>query len=416
MNSIFEEIRNANLDIEALKAKKNSIKKLALEHRDEFTDVKDVDKQKADIETINKEIETREQNLKTLQDNAKLENEKRSIQKMDIEKNDIETRDEFAKQFKETRKLSIKGEELRSVLLASAGIAKPTLVNGISDPFNTQISILDQVKVIDVTGAGTFKESLLKTHSAATTKSDGTAQDASDPVFGSVTLTPAMIGVTTYVSRELRKTTPLNYMAKVQESALVGLKVKLAQDIVTKIKAAQDDASVDLFQTLNASSANGMLPSTTGVIDAKTLRNIVMNYGGDANVYGNAKLYLNKTDLIAFGDVRGSNEKKSVYEITPDAVNPNTGIIKDGGLSVPYCIVPTLTALSGTAQTSSAIQTMIYGSPLNYELALFGNYEIRVSEDYKFAEGLDTVLGEVMTAGNVIAYNGFEIVTIPSNA
>ena len=153
----------------------------------------------------------------------------------------------------------------------------------------------------------------MKTHSAGTTKVDGTAQDASDPVFGSVTLTPAMIGVTTYVSRELRKTTPLNYMEK---PSIGGLKVKL-EDIVTKIKAAQDDASVDLFQTLNASSANGMLSSTTGVIDAKTLRNIVMNYGGDANVYGNARLYLNKTDLIAFGDARGTNEKKAVYEITP---------------------------------------------------------------------------------------------------
>ena len=399
------------------------------EHRDSLSndeldknieEVEALNTQIADIEArekeINKDIETREQNLKALQESAKKKKKKGVKNNMEIEKNDIETRDEVARQFKEKRTLSVKANEVRSVLLASAGIAKPTLVNGISDPFNTQISILDQVKVIDVTGAGTFKESLLKTHSAGTTKVDGTAQDASDPVFGSVTLTPAMIGVTTYVSRELRKTTPLNYMAKVQESALVGLKVKLAQDIVTKIKAAQDDASVDLFQTLNASSANGMLSSTTGVIDAKTLRNIVMNYGGDANVYGNARLYLNKTDLIAFGDARGTNEKKAVYEITPDAANPNTGIIKDGGLSVPYCIVPTLTALSGTAQTSSAIQTMIYGSALNFELALFGNYEIRVSEDYKFAEGLDTVLGEVMTAGNVIAYNGFEIVTIPSNA
>jgi len=416
MDGIIEEIRNATMEIEALKAKKESIKKLAQEHRDTMTDTKEIEKSQAEIAAVNKDIETRETNLKTLQDNAKKEEEKRSVMHMEMPINGIEVRDDLAKKFKETRTLNVKSEELRSVLLASAGIAKPTIVNGISDPFNTQISILDQVKVIDVTGAGTFKESLLKTHSAATTKTDGIAQDASDPVFGSVTLTPAMIGVTTYVSRELRKTTPLNYMAKVQESALVALKVKLAQDIVTKIKAATDDASAALYQTLTATSTNGMLPSTTGTIDSKTLRNIVMNYGGDANVYGNARLYLNKTDLIAFGDVRGTNEKKAVYEITPDAANPNTGIIKDGGLSVPYCIVPTLTALSGTAQTSSAIQTMIYGSALNFELALFGNYEIRVSEDYKFAEGLDTVLGEVMTAGNVIAYNGFEIVTIPSNA
>lgn len=414
MKEMIEEIRNATMEIEALKAKKESIKKMALEHRDEITDKAEIEKRTAEVKEINDEIEKREKTLQEMQATAKIAEER--SRNMELEKNDFEKRDEIVRKFSEKRTLSVNGAELRSVLLASAGIAKPTLVNGISDPFNTQISIIDQVKVIDVTGAGTFKESLLKTHSTATTKTDGTAQDASDPVFGSVTMTPGLLGVTTYVSRELRKTTPLNYMAKVQESALIALKVKLAQDIVTKIKSATDDASAALYQTLNATSGNGMLPSTTGTIDAKTLRNIVMNYGGDANVYGGATLYLNKTDLIAFGDVRGTNEKKAVYEITPDSANPNTGIIKDGGLSVPYCIVPTLTALSGTAQTSSAIQTMIYGAAMNFELALFGNYEIRVSEDYKFAEGLDTILGEVMTAGSIIAYNGFEIITIPASA
>ena len=72
--------------------------------------------------------------------------EKKGGKKIEIRKNDIETRDEVARQFKEKRTLSVKANEVRSVLLASAGIAKPTLVNGISDPFNTQISILDQVK------------------------------------------------------------------------------------------------------------------------------------------------------------------------------------------------------------------------------------------------------------------------------
>lgn len=40
-------------------------------------------------------------------------------------------------------------------------------------------------------------------------------------------------------------------------------------------------------------------------IDAQTLREIALNYGADDEVAGNAVLFLNKTDLIAFGDVSG---------------------------------------------------------------------------------------------------------------
>lgn len=415
MEKNIEKLRDAFGELDGLKNKKEEIKKKALEHRDTITDA-DIDASKAEIRSINEKIAEKQKEILELQERAIKENKEDRSKNMELEKNKLnETRDAIVKEFSDKKRVSIKPSEVRSVLLASNGIAKPTKVNGIGDPFNTQISILDQVKVIDMTGAGTFKESLLKTHSSATNKSDGTAQSASDPVFGSVTITPELKAVTTYVSKELSKTTPLNYLAKVQESALVALKVKLAQDILTKIKSAQDDDGANLFQTLEADANNGMLSGGNGVINEKTLRNIVMNYGGDANVMGNAVLYLNKADLIAFGDVRGTNEKKAVYEITPDAANPNVGMIKDGGLSVRYCIVPTLTPLSETAQTSTAIQTMVYGSPLNYELALFGDYTIEASKDYKFAEGLISILGEVMVGGNVVAYNGFEIVTIPAS-
>ena len=74
-----------------------------------------------------------------------------------------------------------------------------------------------------------------------------------------------------------------------------------------------------------------------------------------------------------------------------------------------------MTALSGTEQTTTAIQTMIYGSPKNFELALFGDYTIEVSRDYKFAEGLISVLGSVTAGGNVIVPNGFIVVTIPAS-
>ena len=417
MEKNIEKLRDAMAELDGLKNKKEEIKKKALEHRDRITDA-EIDAKKAEVRSINEKIEKKQKEVLELQERAIEENKKedRSKKNMDLEKNKInETREKVLSKFKTEKRISIKPSEVRSTLLASGGIVKPTRVGGITDPFNTQLTILDQVRVDDMTGAGTYKESLLKTYSTASERTDGVAQAESDPVFGSVTITPQLIAVTSYVSKELEKTTPLNYLSKVQESALVALKVKLAQDIVSKIKVAQDDAGADLFQTLEASATNGMLSGGSGAINEKTLRNIVMNYGGDANVMGNAVLYLNKADLIAFGDVRGTNEKKAVYEITPNADNPNIGTIKDGGLTVPYCIIPTLTPLAGTAQTTSAIQTMIYGSPLNYKLSLFGDYTVEASRDENFSKGLISILGEVMVGGNVVAYNGFEIVTIPAS-
>jgi len=417
MDKRTEELRDVNLDIEELKKRKDEIKRKALEHRSTVTPA-EIDGARAEVEKINDKIADLEKRKKEIQ----TQNEKEGAQRtMDNLQNPQEQRDQIIADFRSTRKMNISAQEIadkRSTLVASEGIAKPTKVDGIMQPFNVAISILDQVKVVDMKGAGSHKVAFLKAHSAATAKQDGVAQDGSDPVFGTVTITPAPIAVTSYVSTELENVSPINYYNEVRASASKALRVKLAQDIVAKIKTSVDDgdAPAAMYQTLNASAANGMLVGTgtlKGAINDKTLRNIVMSYGGDANVMGNAWLYLNKKDLIAFGDVRGTNEKRAVYEITPDTSNPNIGIIKDGGLSVPYCIVPTLTELHDKAQGVAAIQTMIYGSPLNYELDLFSDMTVKVSEDYKFAEGLLTVLGKVTYGGSVIVPNGFVVVTIP---
>lgn len=127
-------------------------------------------------------------------------------------------------------------------------------------------------------------------------------------------------------------------------------------------------------------------------------------------------LFLNKKDLIAFGDIRGTNEKKAVYEINPDPENPNTGIIKDGGLSVRYCLNNNLTACSGTAQQASSgadVLTMCYGNPKCFELDLFSDYEIAVSEDFAFDKLMDTIRGDVELGGNVVVQDGFVFVKIP---
>lgn len=418
---IADELRDINFELEELQARKNAIKKKALEHRDSITD-KDRAELSEERSKIEEQIKKTEDRRAVLQKTAEKEQgEKRTIMSAMLENGMLfgnnEQKIERANTFAKENAMAIPAKEVRSVLISSGGIAKPTLVDGISDSFNELVSIVDQVEVIDMTGAGAFKESYMKSSQTASTKTDGTAQTGSDPQWGTVTISPEEIAVTTYVSKQLQNVSPINYLNKVTASALVALKVRLAQKTVEKIKSCVDDDSYSMYVPYNASAANGMLASTKGAINEKTLRNIVLAYGGEANVYGNATLYLNKTDLIAFGDVRGTNEKKAVYEITPNAQNPNIGTIKDGGLTVPYCIVPSLTALSGTAQSSTAaVQTMIYGSPKNYEMALFGDYSVEVSKDYKFAEGLLTVLGSVMTGGAVIVDKGFIVVTIPKSA
>ena len=125
---------------------------------------------------------------------------------------------------------------------------------------------------------------------------------------------------------------------------------------------------------------------------------------------------MTKEDLAAFGAVRGTNEKKAIYEITADPGNANTGTIKDGGTIVPYTLMSGLNSLSKAVQGETAVQTMLYGDPENFELGLFGPYSVEVSKDYKFAEGLLTIMGEIMAVGNLVVGDGFVVVTLKAKA
>ena len=106
-------------------------------------------------------------------------------------------------------------------------------------------------------------------------------------------------------------------------------------------------------------------------------------------------LQLRKTDLKAFGQLRGTNEKLRLFNISKQG-NGNRGVIADGGVQIPYVIVPDLTA-----------GDLIYGNPLNYMLGLFSGYEIRVDESAKAIERMHTILGDVMLGGNVVEHQGF---------
>lgn len=297
---------------------------------------------------------------------------------------DAEKLEARAKAFADSGRMTIDNTEARAVLVSSGTLATPTEVSGINDIVGARVSsIVDLVKIVDASGMGAYKVAYQDSDSAAATQTEGNAYNASEPVFGFVEIKPQTEAVLSYISKQARKQTPLNYQGKVNESALVALRKRAAKIVTDKLIAS--DLTVDLALT---------------ALDETALRKIAFNYGGDESIVGAATLFINKTDLVTLGDVRGS-DKKPVYEITPDAGNPNTGVIKDGGLSVPYCIDSNLTA-----------GKLVYGQGKCFELALFSNYDIMVSEDFAFDKGLLAIRGDVELGGDVVVKGGFVVATV----
>ena len=322
----------------------------------------------------------------------------------------------------EVRKaLFVPGAVEKSVTLATGTLAQPTGAGtNIRDPLGNGVgAIIDQVYVQDLTGMASYLEpyviSEFDASGADVATAAGTARTASsDPTYGVAKISPYELTTTSYVDRNIARLTPANYYAKTFAMAMRALRrdtVKMifngdgqsTNNDMFGIKTAKNVAGSTIFSTLNVTA-----------VDADLLTNLMFAYGGDEELGGNCRLYLNKADLLALGKLRGTNEKRRLFDIVPDAGNPNTGTIREGGTIVPYSIASNLTALSSSSAGSSAIQTMVYGDPMNYELGLFGDYTVRVDESVKAVERMLTILGDAMVGGNLIVDKGFVVATIPA--
>lgn len=313
-----------------------------------------------------------------------------------------------AKKFAETNRETISNAEARAAILVSGGkIAQPVGVDGINDTWPTVSSIVDLVTIVDASNmGGGYKVAYEVTDSSAATKTEGnTAATESEPTWDILTITATDKALVSYISNKVRKQSPLTYEQKTRDAAMNALRKEASKAIITAL------SSSTITETFNVG-----LSGTNGVLDEKFLRKLTLTYGGDETVAGGAVLILNKKDLIALGDIRGTSEKRPVFKITPNAQNPNTGLIEDGGLAVRYVINNNCPALSGTAQTTSAIKGIYYGNPKAIELALFSDYEVKTSEDYKFAEDMLAIRGTVSLGAGMTMYKGFVVAQIPAKA
>lgn len=357
-----------------------------VELRAEDANIEALEKEVADLEVRKGEIEAYQKRTKE----AQALTEDKSLGKI------VETKENKSmenKQIEERAKALVENGKFkmdtRALLVSGGTIALPTVVDqNIMDAYGPEVSsLVDLVNVYDATGMGTHRVPYESAGMTAYAETEGSAGTASDVTFGYVDLTPNDFDALSYVSKQIRKQSPANYENKVVRAARAALRQKASKQIV--------DAVV-------ASSLATKKTVTGTTIGASFLRDLVMELGGAEGI-GAGTLVLTKEDLIAFGDVRGTNELQAVYEITPDAADPNRGTIKDGGLVVPYILNKNLTPLSTATADANC---MFYADLKCIELDYWGEVEVRVSEDYKFAEGLLTVRGETLLDADLVVKGG----------
>lgn len=332
-----------------------------------------------------------------------------------VDEGAIEKAKDRAEALKKGQQVSYTTEEVmkglgfhKSLLLSEESLVMPTRTSTtVRDGENRVSSILDQVSVMDLTGAQSYAVPILTQDLEAYTGDPftltGTKRQESDAEFDAAEINPYEVNVTSYVDRNLYRLTNVDYEGIIRTSAMRALRRNVAELIYngggTKmlgIKGGKTVGGVNLVKTITVSEI------APGFLD-----DVVFSYGGDEETGGQARLFLNKKDLQAIGKLRYEDGKR-VYSIVPDAGNPNTGRIIEGGLIVPYTIGSALTdyAAAGTSAIS-----MVYGDPTNYLLGLFGPYSIRVDESYMAAERMNTILGDAFVGGNIVAPGGFIGVT-----
>ena len=289
-----------------------------------------------------------------------------------------------------------------AVLSSTTGVVGPTGVDGINDAAgNTVSEFIDLIKVTDCTGMASYKVAYMVDDPTAAAGAEGAVPTESEPTFGSVEFKPTLFNLISYISKEIRKQSPLQYESKVSEAVRRALRRMLSKKVVDQVLASP------LNSTHAVTAASGAALFTPNL-----LSDIILAYGGDEGVDGAAALVLPKADLKAFAAVRGKNEYLPVYSIIPDTANPSMGVIKDNnGLSCRYCLNKNVPALSTATLSTAPTKGMFYGNPQCAELALWGGLDVTVNDGYKFGEGLLTVLGEVSADANVTVKNGFVVVS-----
>lgn len=270
----------------------------------------------------------------------------------------------------------------------------------IKPTFNDVSSLIDRVKAVPIQGGETYERAYVKSYGdGAGTTAEGADYNATEPVFGYVTIEKQKITAYTEEPEEMIKLPNADYDGVVEGSVTLAVRRYISRQILigdgstSKLKGIFFNPADKKDDVINRDT-----DKTFSTIDDGTLDEIIYSYGGDEDVEAVATLILNKADLKAFAKLRDKQGRK-VYTIVNHG---NTGTI-DG---VPYIINSACAAVTATA-TEETPYCMAYGVLENYELAIFSDIDTRRSDDYKFKSGQTAYRASIFVGGAVAAKDGF---------
>ena len=353
--------------------------------------IKNIDKLESRASDINKKFaELKVERRKEIESMFNNDELRSSIVTNDTVNDNEKRAEDFKKNGRMNR--SISSLLKKRSILSTGKIAKPSDVDGIDDNFQGAYGILNEFRVMDAGQVSEIKLAYMKTRPTLAAETEGTAPTENSPTFDYVTLTPKTRNGVVYISKAIDRYTPLEYERAVLEEVIPVMLTDAEETAIAGFGACQDSSSTKMVQAI-------AIQNSTGAIDQDTLRTILINFKRGENVRGTPTLFLTQTQLVEFGKVRGTNEKRPLYTITFDPNNSRRGTLSEGGSMVNFVIC-------------TGITKMVLGQLDGYTLALWGDYRVEVDGSYKFAEGLNTIRYEYTAAGSVRAPNCFAEITL----
>lgn len=313
-------------------------------------------------------------------------------------------RDERGKNLKDGKAVQFSAKaalkSVKNALSVTQTVTPQHTAPDLAETFNDVSSLVDRVRVVPLNGGETYQRGYVKSYGdGAGETTEGADYNATEPVFGYVTMEKQKITAYTEEPEEMIKLPNADYDGVVESSVTRAIRKYMNRQIL--IGDGTSGHFKGIFYNPTKESDRVIDPDTDltmKAIDSETLDEIIYSYGGDEEVEDVAVLILNKKDLKAFAKLKDKQGRK-FYTIVNRG---NTGTI-DG---VPYVINSACNAVTD-AQTATEDYCMAYGPLSNYEMPIFSDIDARKSLDYKFKQGQVAYRADIFAGGAVAAYNGF---------
>lgn len=295
------------------------------------------------------------------------------------------------------------GVEKRAVTVSESGILVPTRTKKeIADSFDKPSYITNRVNLMPMYGGDAYDVPFEKSIGEGEITKEGEAAKNTEPVYDHVSTEKIKVTAYAEVSEEVEKLPDAAYLSRVQNAVLRAVLKKIGKLVI--IGSTQDDPkSFNGIYNADTKVISGDSDIKIKEIDQDTLNTIVFALGGDEDVESEAILILSKSDLEAFSKVKDA-DGKFTYKISRQKGSGKISY-QNGSSEVEYIINSACNSLNTSQENGQ--KTMVYGALENFELPVFSDIEVKVSDDYKFKEGLKCIKATVMLGGTVSKYNGF---------